>query len=139
MKPEYHNQVETVRVGEKYESVTIKEGTISLGDILVYEDVDAGYYDESVSTSLYVAPIKSIYRLTGTSNGYEPQLEFGITAGVGRVDMSQIRAISGKEIYYYQDGHKCDMKFIDRFLSSDYKTHMNIQWTRDGDHIVSGV
>lgn len=137
MEPEYHNQIDTVPIGEKYESVTIKEGTINLNDILVWEDPDAGHRDETVRTSLYVGSIREIYRFTGR-NDNRSRLEFGITAPLGRIDMKYIRAISGEDIYYYQDGHEHDMKFIDRLLSSNYDKYMNIQWTRSGDCRVSG-
>jgi len=138
MNPEYHNYIDTVPIGEKYESVTIEQGTINLGDILVWEDPDAGHDDETVTISLYVAPIEAIYRFTGKNDDREAQLEFGIPAGVGRIDMRYICAISGKEIQYQQSGHKCDVKFIDRFLSSDYDRYMNIEWTRSSDCRVSG-
>jgi hypothetical protein len=30
------------------------------------------------------------------------------------------------------------MKFVDRFLNSEYEKYMNIEWTRNGDVRVSG-
>ena len=62
MEPEYHNRIGTVSIGEKYESVTIEQGTISLGDILACEGPDNRYHRERVTSSIYVAPVEAIYQ-----------------------------------------------------------------------------
>ena len=136
MKPEYHNKTGEVPVGEKYESVTIEEGTINIGDVVVWEDPDAHFYDETILTSLFVGTVENIYGIDYSFED-ERELELGISAGVGRISIdSNLRVLSGEEIYMFHD--KADVKFVDRFLNSNYKKYMQIEWTRSGDCRVSG-
>lgn len=129
MNPEYHGQIGEVPVGKTYKSVTIEEGTVSVWDIVVWEDPDAPFHDEKITTSLFVGFVKRIYKRD------EPEL--GTSCPLGRIAIDQhVKALSGKEIHLNRDG--ASMKFVDRFLSSQYEIYMNIEWTRNGDFRVSG-
>ena len=137
MQTEYHNYIRTVGVGNVYESATIEEGTIHVGDVVVWEDPDAHIYDESVLTSLFVGFVEKIYEVDYSIERERTLLEFGTSFSVGRVSIdNNLRVLSGEEIYLCRD--KADAKFMDRFLSSNYESYMNIQWTRSGDVRVSG-
>ena len=136
MQTEYHNHVTSVGVGDTFESATIEDGTINVGDVVVWEDPDVHFHDESVLTSLFVAFVDKIYEVDYSSKN-ESELELGISAPVGRVAIdNNLRVLSGKEIYMFRD--KADAKFVDRFLNSKYEKYMNIEWTRNGDFRVSG-
>jgi len=137
MQAEYHNHVQSVGIGNVYESVTIEEGTIHQGDVVVWEDPDAHFRDESVLTSLFIGFVEDIYEVDCSIERERTLLEFGTSFSVGRVSIdNNLRVLSGEEIYICRD--KADAKFMDRFLSSDYERYMNIQWTRNGDVRVSG-
>lgn len=126
---EYHNQIGEVRVGETYESVTIEEGTINKGDIVVWSDPDCAYHSEDVMTSLFIGRVDKVYKRD------EPEL--GVSCPIGRISIDRnLKVVSGEEIYRDIDGGT--MKFVDRFLSSEYEKYMNVQWTRNGDFRVSG-
>jgi len=129
MSAEYHNQIGEVPVGKLYESVTIEGGTINKGDVVVWSDPDCAYHSEEVMTSLFVGFVEKVYERD------EPEL--GVTTPLGRLEVdNNMKAISGEEIRRDLDGSS--MKFVDRFLNSEYEKYMNVQWTRNGDFKVSG-
>lgn len=133
----YHNQTGTVPIGETYESVTIPEiGTIQTGDMIVWSDPDHYYHNEDSTCSLFIGSITTIYKFTGKTIDRKPVPEISTSCPLGRLSFDRhLKAINGKEV---TDGHKCDMKFIDRFLSSECDKYMNIEYTRSGDIRVSG-
>ena len=129
---EYHNQIGFVPVGDVYESVTTDRGVINRGDIVVWSDPDCHYQDENVHTSLFIGYVNKVYKRPDGP-------ELGLSCPLGRVSIDRnLTAISGKQAYDYVDGHECDMKFIDRFLNSDYKEYMNVEYMNSGSTRVSG-
>ena len=129
---EYYNQIGKVPVGEVYESVKTDRGVINKGDLVVWSDPDSMSHNESVTDSLFIGFVEKVYK---RPNG--PEL--GLSCPLGRISIDRhLTAISGMQIYDYTDGHKCDMKFIDRFLNSDYEDYMNVEYTLSGDIRVSG-
>jgi hypothetical protein len=129
-EPEYINQRGEVPVGETYKSVNIPNvGTIMQGDIVVWSDPDCHYHDDSVLDSLFIGTVEKVYKRD------EPELGTSLPLGRLAVDRN-MKAISGRKINRNIDG--ASMKFVDRFLNSEYEKYMNIEWTRNGDVRVSG-
>jgi len=136
---EYHNKIDECPIGDIYESVDTERGTIQKNDLVVWSDPDCHYHDENVQTSLFIGFVEKVYKVTGRHDNYDTKPELGTSMPLGRIPIDRnLTAISGKEIYDYIDGHKCDMKFIDRFLNSQYENYMNIEYTLSGSHRVSG-
>lgn len=132
-EPNYINKIDTVPVGDKYQAVEIDKGTIEVGDIVVWSDPDCHYHDESVSESLFIGFVESIYKMDRDDS--EPQL--GTSFPLGRISIDHhLKAVSGEEIYLNRDG--ASAQFVDRFLNSEYEKYMNVEWTRNGDFRVSG-
>jgi len=127
---EYFDQIGKVPVGEIYESVNVPEvGTIKKGDIVVWSDPDCHFHDESVKESLFVGTVNKVYKRK------EPELDTTIPVCRLSIDRN-LKAVSGLRINRDTDG--ASMKFVDRFMNSDYEKYMNIEWTRSGDVRVSG-
>lgn len=136
----YHNKTGKVPIGEVYEGVTVDIGTISKGDVIVWEDPDTpSYHDENVETSLFIGFVEKIYKFMGKNNDRDPEPQLGVSCPLGRIPIDNyVRAISGMQIYHYENGHECDMKFVDRFLNSNYENYMQVEYTMSGDIQVSG-
>lgn len=134
---EYHNQIGKVPIGDVYEGVTVDIGTISKGDVIVWEDPDIpSYHDENVHTSLFVGFVEKVYEFNSGNEHRDSDPQLGVSCPLGRLSIdNNLKAISGMQIYH---GDKADMKFVDRFLNSNYDKYMNVEYTMSGDIQVSG-
>jgi hypothetical protein len=115
-----------------YEKVKTPHGILQKGDIVVWEDPDCAYHNEDITQQLFVGYVDKVYDIE------DSDLEFSITAPLGRIDMRYTRFISGKEIYYYENGHKHDSKFILQFINSDYEDYMTVKWDIEGNFHKDG-
>jgi len=115
-----------------FKKAEIPQGTIQMGDIVVWKDPDVSYNNEDYTQQLFIGEVKRIYDIE------DRDMEISISAPIGRISMQNITAISGREIYYYRDGHKCDMKFVDQFLNSDYHKYMSVAWTYEDEFVKDG-
>ena len=123
----------TVPVGDIYESVSIDEGIVNVGDVIVWEDPDATHHDESILTTLFVGVVEKVYHM----NYDHRDVELGTSCPVGRLAIdNHMKVISGEEIYRNIDG--ASDKFVNQFLNSGYEKYMQIDYTMDGDCEITG-
>ena len=115
-----------------YEKAKTPYGTIQKGDFVVWDDPDVSYHNENYTQQLFIGKVKKCFDIEGSD------LQLSTTMPIGRIDMDHITFISGMDIRYYRDGNKCDSKFIDQFMNSNYNNWMSVAWTFDGDFVKDG-
>lgn len=126
-EPEFSGKIETVPVGDKYESVTVGDRTISKGDVVAFDDpdIDDRDHDRGVHTRAFIGYVEAV--LDPSFNSEEP--EIFATTRVGRVPVGDVE-VSG-------EGSRIDpqtglQKFAEQLLSSDHDALM-MEWGEDID------
>ena len=111
---------------ETFDEYETEEGILRKNDVIAWEDPDME------NMNINVGWVNEIYKKDGKEN-----VEISTTIPAGRIELNNhVVGLSGEEIYVDRNGSA--MKFIERFLSSDYAVYMACEWTRSGDIRVEG-
>jgi len=112
------------------DKLSLPEGVIRKNDLIAFEDPELLYSGSATNKNIHVGWIEGIRR---TDEG----IEFKTSLPHGEVKLTHhVKAIKGDDLKLDRDGRS--LKFIDRFLSSDFAKHMSCKWSRNGDISVEG-
>lgn len=123
----FENLRSTVPVGRKYERYDGDMGTVEVGDIVVWEDPDAGMHVgecELISSSEYIAKVTDVYAFDADyTEGVE--VEIGVSAPFGRLPLSDVY-VCGRD-----DPSDWRASRADMLLSSEYDEWVNYEYHMD--------
>ena len=117
---------------QTFEKVEIVEGYIETNDVIAWEDTDYMYDQEEITTNINIGWIEGI-----REENDNIVFETSIPGRGSEISLNHsVKGISGEGLRLDRDGSA--MKFIERFLSSDYAVYMECEWTRSGNIRVEG-